>query len=167
MNHRSLGDLGALPSDARVWVFGLERELLVKESEVLLDEVDRFLETWAAHGVPLRAARGWQDRRFLIVGADVSATAPSGCSIDALVHILQRMERRLSVRILGHGAIHYRDDDGSIQRVSRQEFQELARKGCVTPATIVFDTTITTCAQWRDGSWQAPAGTRWHRVFFK
>ncbi len=156
----------ALPDDARVWIFGADREPTGAETEEVLRAVDGFLGSWAAHGVPLRAARSWLHGRFLVVGADVRASAPSGCSIDALAHLLQELEGRLGVRFLGHDAVYYRDDAGAVRRVDRPGFRALARAGRVTPETVVFDTSVTRRAEVRAGRWEAPAATRWHRAFF-
>ena len=47
----------ALPDEARVWVFGVERTLAEAEQESFLNAVDQFLETWVAHGAPLTCGR--------------------------------------------------------------------------------------------------------------
>ena len=158
--------LEGFPDNARVWVFGAERELGRAETEVLLEAVDNFISGWAAHGTPLRAGRAWCYRRFLIIGADVSATSPSGCSIDALMHVLGETEKRLGVRFLGNEAVWYRDGRDCIRKASRPEFRSLAKAGAVTPASVVFDNSITELAQLRNGRWEGPASERWHAAFF-
>ena len=52
----NIAALDGFPDTSRVWVFGAERELTRAEARALFDAVDAFLEGWAAHGVPLRAA---------------------------------------------------------------------------------------------------------------
>lgn len=162
-----LPELEGFPGSARVWIFGAERTLDALEAGELLEAVDRFLSQWAAHGVPLRAARALCYRRFLIVGADTRSSFPSGCSIDALVRMLRGMEDRLEVRFLGNEAVWYRDGEKSIRRASRPEFRALARSGEVTAASVVFDNSITQLAELRDGLWEGPAGERWHAAFFE
>ena len=158
--------LDGFPDDARVWIFGAERQLDRAETGVLLGAVDDFLSGWAAHGAALRAGRAWCYRRFLIVGADTSTTSPSGCSIDALVRVLKEMENRLGVRFLGNEAVWYRDRRERIRTASRPENRALAESGAVTPASDVFDNSITELAQLRNGLWEGPAGERWHAAFF-
>ena len=60
----------ALPDDARLWVFATAAPLAPDAEPALLDAVDAFVEGWAAHGAPLRAAREWRDGRFLAVAVD-------------------------------------------------------------------------------------------------
>ena len=98
----------ALPEDARIWVFGADRPLTEVEEAKLLEAVDEFLEGWAAHGVPLQGARSWRYGRFLIVGVDEASAPPSGCSIDALVHVLKSAEDNLGVRFLGNETVWFR-----------------------------------------------------------
>ena len=116
--------------------------------------------------MPLRAARSWRYGRFLIVGVDSETALPSGCSVDALVRLLREMEDRLGARFLGNEAVWYRDDGGTVLRASRPEFRSLARRGGVTPRSVVFDNSITALAQLRAGRWEGPASESWHAAFF-
>lgn len=80
-----------LPDHGRLWVFPATRELSEAEADACLGAVDDFLSTWSAHGAALRSGRELRDQRFLLVGVDVDAEAPSGCSIDALVNRLRAL----------------------------------------------------------------------------
>lgn len=159
-------DFTTLSDTARTWVFAASRELQPAERDELLAGVDGFLDGWAAHGVPLTCARDWRYDRFLVVGVDEAAAGVSGCSIDALTHLLQEMERRLAVTMLDHGPVLYRSGD-TIRQESRDAFGALVDAGQVDPDTIVFDNTITTVAALRAGEWETAARGTWHgRAFF-
>lgn len=159
MNPAAMEDF---PGSARIWIFGTDRELTRAETGELLDSVDGFLRRWAAHGVPLRAARSWRHGRFLIVAVDMESAPPSGCSIDALVHLLRDLGERLDARFPGNEAVWFRDGDGAVRRASRPEFRALAGRGAVTPGTAVFDNSITLLSELRAGRWEGPAAERWH-----
>ncbi|MXX35029.1 MAG: hypothetical protein F4107_00085 [Gemmatimonadetes bacterium] len=159
-------DFNGFPDESRIWIFGAQRGLDEHEAAGLMEAVDGFLASWKAHGVPLRAARTWRYDRFLIVCADTGVALPSGCSIDALTGVLREMEARTGVRLLGNEAVWYRGPEGRIRRATRPEFRSLATTGEVTPASVVFDNSITSLAQLRGGRWEGPAGDRWHAVFF-
>lgn len=160
-------DFDGFPDESRIWIFGADRRLDEGEAALLLAAVDDFLASWKAHGVPLRAARTWRYSRFLIVCADIGIALPSGCSIDALTGVLREMEARTGVRFLGNEAVWYRDPGGRVHRSTRPEFRSLARTEEVTPASVVFDNTITSLGQLRAGSWEGAAADRWHAVFFE
>ena len=156
-----------LPDHGRLWVFPASRDLSDDEAGKLLGAVDDFLGTWSAHGAPLRSGRKLVEGRFLLVGVDVDAEAPSGCSIDALVHRLRELGTELDVSLLDHSPVWFRADDGQLRTVSRKDFRALAREGAVTPDVPVFDTSMTRIGQERAGELERPAVRSWHgRTFF-
>ena len=63
----------AMPDTARLWIFPATRPLSPAEGELVLAETDAFIAGWAAHGVPLTAARDLRHERFLMVAADEAA----------------------------------------------------------------------------------------------
>ena len=156
----------ALPDDARLWVFGASRVLTQAERDRLLDEVDRFLESWQAHGAPLTCARELAEGRFLLVGVDERSVPPSGCSIDAMVNVLAGLERELGLALVDHGPVFYRTDAGEVKGADRAEFRRLVEQGSVGLATAVFDTTLTRVGRLRDGGWERPARETWHGPAF-
>ena len=131
----------------------------------MLGVVDEFLSTWKAHGVPLTSARDLRYDRFLLVGVDEASAGASGCSIDAMVHHLESLERALGVALLDHGPVLFRQDD-AIERLPRPAFAELARRGDVSPDTIVFDNTVSRVGDVREGRWERPARESWHARAF-
>ena len=94
-----------LPDHGRLWVFPLSRDLAEDERAQVLGEVDAFLAQWAAHGAPLQSGRELRDGRFLLVGVDEDAEAPSGCSIDALVNRLRAIGQELKVSFVDHAPV--------------------------------------------------------------
>lgn len=159
-------DITSLPDHARLWIFAASRPLETDEQRRLLDEVDAFLDGWAAHGVPLTCARDWRYDRFLLVAVDEQAAGVSGCSIDALVRSLRTLGQQTEVDFLDNGPVLYRAD-GEIRRVPRGAFGELAQRGAVAADTVVFDNTVPTLGALRSGRWETAARETWHgRVFF-
>lgn len=148
-------EFGDLPRDARVWVFASDRPLRGGDATILLDEVDRFLSQWKAHGAPLRSAREWRDDRFLVIGVDPAAEQASGCSIDGLFRGLQALEQSLSTRLVGGGRIFYRGGNGNPELVSRADAARV-----LSQDTIVFDTSITDAASYR-ARFERPARDTW------
>ncbi len=155
-----------LPPTARLWIFAADRELEASEADRLVSAVDRFLDEWTAHRQHLTAAGDWRYARFLLVGVDESTASASGCSIDALVREVRRLEQELGVTLADSGPVLFRQGD-TIERVTRVQFTELATSGVVNPETAVFDNTLTTVGDLRAGRWELPARETWHgRAFF-
>jgi hypothetical protein len=150
-----------LPNHARTWVFGADRDLDQGATELLVNEVDRFLSQWHAHGSPLTAARDWKYGRFLTVAVDQSTAGASGCSIDGLFRSLKAMEPSLGSSLVTSGLVFYRDKKGAIQSVDRERFTELSAEGKINPKTKVFDPTVTTLGEWR-ARFELDAAQSWH-----
>ncbi len=153
----------ALPDRARVWVFASDQALIGSARDQLLTAVDAYLAKWQAHGRPLTAARAWRDDRFLAVGVDQTDAYASGCSIDGLFRTLQLLRPILGASLLPEGRVHYRDATGDIRAVTRDAFAGLGASGAVTAATIVFDATVATAAEWRE-RFETTAGRSWHHT---
>lgn len=155
-----------LPPNARLWIFAADRPLSSAERPTFLADIDRFLDHWAAHKVPLPAARELRYDRFLLIGVDESSTGASGCSVDALVRAMKTFEEVYGLELVNHAPVLYREGD-DIRRVPREEFRELARSGRLTPDTVVFDNTLTSVGALQQGRWETRAADAWHgRAFF-
>ena len=151
----------SLPDDARVWVFASDRPVTGTAAGRLLADVDRFLDQWQAHGLPLTCARDWRDERFLTVAVDQREAHASGCSIDGLFRSLSALESVIGASLVGGGKVFYRQRDGSVASTSRDSLADLAAAGTVRRNTSVFDTTVTTLGDWRD-HFETELAKSWH-----
>ncbi|HJP86405.1 MAG TPA: hypothetical protein VJ852_10475 [Gemmatimonadaceae bacterium] len=150
-----------LPDDSRVWVFSADRTLNDEQSKQLLDEVDRFLPTWTAHGAPLTVGRDWRYARFLTIAVDQSSAGASGCSIDGLFRTLKSLEPRIGASLVTSGLVFFRDQTGAVQSVDREKFTDLGAEGKLSADTTVFDPTVTTLGEWR-ARFELPLRDSWH-----
>jgi hypothetical protein len=156
-----------MPPEARLWIFAAERRLSEPERQRLLATVDAFLDQWKAHGEPLTSAREMRYDQFLFVAADESAAGASGCSIDAIMRAMAALERELGLELVDHGPVLYRVGD-AVRRETRASFAALARRGDVTPDTIVFNNTLSRVVELHARRWEVPARDSWHaRAFFR
>jgi len=150
-----------LPNSARTWVFGSDRTLSADATAVLLDEVDRFLAQWKAHGAPLTAGRSWKYDRFLTIAVDQSTAGASGCSIDGLFRVLKGLEPHIGASLVTSGLVFFRDAGGKIEAVDRERFTALGAEGKISPSTGVFDPTVTSLGEWR-ARFELKASESWH-----
>ena len=133
----------------------------------MLVETDAFIDQWVAHGVPLSAARDVRHDQFILVGVNERAAGVSGCSVDALVRRMGQLQSALGVELINNAPVLFRGRDG-IERVPRERFAELAENGEVSPDTVVFDNTVQSVGDLRDGRWELRAADAWHaRAFFQ
>jgi len=83
------------------------------------------------------------------VAVDQSTAGASGCSIDGLFRVLQAVQAKLGVNLVGGGRLFYRDRHGQVQCAPRAELDALRESGAIRPDTVVFDTTITDLGTFR------------------
>jgi hypothetical protein len=153
-------DFDQLPDDARLWIFASDRPLHGDDAKALLNEVDKFLAEWKAHGTPLRSAREWRDDRFLVIGVDPTAEQASGCSIDGLFRGLRAIERALATTLVAGGRVFYRDETGAPQLAQRRDLSQLSARGMLSKETSVFDTSLTDARSYRE-RFESPARATW------
>lgn len=145
-----------LGNDAHVWIFGISPALDERQSAILLEQVDAFLDQWSSHGTPIRGARELREGSFLLIAAD-PASERSGCSIDRMFGTLKTLERQLGAQILDSNRVFYRDAD-RVRAVPRGDFRNVA-----TGETPVFDLTAERLGAIRTGAWELPVSASWHR----
>lgn len=150
-----------LPDDARCWVFAARAPLDEVDEPRLLAAVDGFLLTWKAHGAPLTSARMFRDEHFLVVGVDERASGASGCSIDGLFRVLEKIEDGIGTSMVGGGHVYFRAAGGLVICATRAQFEAMAAMGELGDDTPVFDTTVTTVGQFRTG-FERKARESWH-----
>ncbi len=152
----------SLPDQARVWIFASPAPLSDSDVTEVLRRVDNFLGGWHAHGRSVTGSRELLHDRFLLIAADEEATGVSGCSIDSLFRVLKEVEMDLGISVLDSSLIFYRDAAGAVQAADRAEFRKRVGAGDVTEHTLVFDNTIRSVADIRDGGWERPMTESWH-----
>lgn len=149
-------DINQLSPAAHVWIFGVSPALDAEKETAVLRQVDAFLDQWASHGTPIRAARELREGSFLIIAADEQSER-SGCSIDKMFGTLRQLERDLGVQILDANRIFLRDGQ-AVRAVPRDEFPNAADE-----STVVFDVLAEELGAVRSGAWERPAADSWHR----
>jgi len=100
-----------------------------------------------------------------MVGVDEASEPPSGCSIDAMTHVLEEVGVDMGLTFLDHAPVFFRKGE-EIQRVDRAAFQAQAEAGSVDLETPVFNNSITRLSDLAAGEWEKPAGASWHRRAF-
>jgi hypothetical protein len=148
-------EIDSLPDTSKTWLFGISPSLNETQSRQLLQQVDQFLDEWAAHGTPVTSARALLENSFLAIAVDEQSET-SGCSIDRMFGLLRHFENDLGVSILDANRVFVRHTDGRVEALSRTEFRA---RGDLH--TTVFDTTAERLADIRSGHWIRQAQDAW------
>ena len=148
-------DITSLDDNAKTWLFGISPSLDEAQSRHLLQQVDHFLDEWAAHGAPVTSARALLENSFLAIAVD-ERSETSGCSIDRMFGLLRQFENGLGVSILDANRVFVRHADGRVEALSRADFRA---RGDLH--TTVFDTMAERLADIRSGHWIRQAKDAW------
>lgn len=158
--------LDTLPAGCRIWVFAANRPLDDAERARIAATLLKAREKWGIKQPGMRGCHAFVEDRFAIVGADEAREMLDGCSVDAMIAWVMRLEAETGLRLMDRMTVHFRDEGGAVRSCSRAEFAGLAKRGAVTAATPVFDTTISRVDDWRAGRFEVPAAQSWHGAAF-
>ena len=154
----------SLPDSSRLWIFAADRKIGDAEAEMLTREMQSFCNSWLAHNSPVTGSAMMMYDQFLLVAADES-TFPTGCSTDEMMRRVRMLGETYGVEFFGMPRVQYREN-GSIHSMGRNDFSEIAKSGAVTTATKVFDNTLTSLKEFREGKWELAAKDAWHARAF-
>jgi len=152
-----------LPSDARLWVYGINRTLTDQEATQIQEQLKAFLAQWTAHQQTLEASCLLPYNAFLILALNENRAAASGCSIDASVHFLKHLEQDFQVRLFDRTLVTYKRAN-KIEQLSLAEFKTKAKEGSITASTVVFNNLVETKEAF-ESAWETPASLSWHNRF--
>ena len=158
-----LVEFNTLPDASRIWIYQGSRSFTDTELEEIQKEFDEFITEWTAHGSELKAGYEIKYRRFIIVALDQSATAASGCSIDASVHFIQHLEKKYNVELLDKMNVSYKQGE-HVAYKSLIDFKKMAKQKAVSKNTIVFNNLVTNKLEYQE-HWEVPASESWHSRF--
>jgi len=155
----------SLPDDSRVWVFTAEQPFSEMNYRSLLPLLETFLEDWTSHRRDLNAGYSIRHARFIVIGIDESVTTPSGCSIDALFNALRTIGTAIGNPLVDTPDITWREGT-DVMGADRNAFERRVSDGEIGLDTIVFDKTVSSVGELRNGGWEKPARASWHARAF-
>ena len=157
-------DFSQLPDTSKIWIFQSNRSLTENEQVLVKQQFSDFLSQWTAHGTELNAGFEMRYNRFLVVALDQQVNSASGCSIDSLVHFIQRLENKFSIDLLDKMNVSFKQGE-FIAYKSLVDFKQLVKQKSVSLKTIVFNNLVVDKADYLQ-NWEVPASESWHARFF-
>ncbi|MBO2008541.1 hypothetical protein [Hymenobacter negativus] len=154
-----------LPPKARVWIYQASRPLSGPEIVSVMPALAHFADEWTSHGRSLLASAEFLHQHFLVIGLDEDVANASGCSIDASVRFVARLEQELGVTLLDKSQLAFLRA-GTVYTVKHTELKAAVAAGTVLADTFYFDNTVATKAE-LDTHWPRPAGETWLARFFR
>jgi len=158
-----LVEFNELPESSRVWIYQANRSFTTEELGEIKNKLDAFIEEWTAHGADLKAGYDIKYKRFITIALDQDVNKATGCSIDASVHFIQKLESDYNVDLMDKMNVSYKQGE-FIAYKPLADFRKMAKNRSVSPNTIVFNNLVTNIAEYRK-DWEVPAKDSWHNRF--
>ena len=158
-----LVDFSVLPDSSRVWIYQANRSFTAPEQLEIIEDLKLFITDWTAHGSDLMAGFEMKYNRFIILALDQSQTTASGCSIDASVHFIQKLEKRYNVELLDKMNVSYKQGE-YIAYKTLVDFKKMAKQKAISKKTVVFNNLVANKGEYLE-HWEVPASESWHNRF--
>lgn len=153
----------SLPAQARIWIYQCDKIMTSEQVAGIQKDIENFLGKWLSHQVEVEAGFAIYHNLFLIIGVNQFRSEVSGCSIDASVHEIKRIEQNSNVNLLDRMYVAYRSSI-DIQIVHLSEFKNLLFNREISENTIVFNNLVRT-KEALNNEWEIPVTESWHRKY--
>ncbi|MBX2845466.1 MAG: hypothetical protein KTR13_04555 [Saprospiraceae bacterium] len=150
--------------NSRAWVYQSNRLLSDAECSALESELTQFVAHWTAHGSQLTAKAMVLYNRFVVLVADESRTAASGCSIDASVHFLQKMEAQFDIQLFDRTQVAFVNANGQIETIHFTKVKSALQSGALSATSLIFNNSIATKAALTE-QWLIPLEASWLKKY--
>jgi len=152
-----------LPESSRIWIYQCNRTFTDDELSDITQKLEGFLESWSTHGTPLQAGYQMPYKRFIVVGVNTDAQAPSGCSIDASVRFIKELETSFKVDLLDRMNVSFKNGE-FVAYKDLIAFKKMVKSKSVSAKTIVFNNLVSNKAEF-ESHWEVPMDQSWHSRF--
>ncbi|MGV6845200.1 MAG: ABC transporter ATPase [Lutibacter sp.] len=160
-----LVEFDALPDSARIWIYQSNRELSLNEVQEIEDKATQFIQDWTAHGDNLKASFIVKYQHFIIIAVDEGFNNASGCSIDASVSFIKKLEQQFEIDLMNKLNISFKINN-HINVVSLADFKNYIQQGKISEQTTVFNNLVTNIKEFKR-NWEVEAKDSWHNKLFK
>jgi hypothetical protein len=150
-----------LAEHSKVWIYQSNRSLDTDEVAAIVEEGRQFISNWAAHGSSLNADFQVFHRLFLVIFADESSVAASGCSIDTSVNWIKGIAQKHQLQLFDRMQLAYRKTENDpIQLVHLSKLDALYESGELIDSSIVFNNLVNTKSAF-NSAWEVPFKESW------
>ena len=148
-----------IQDSSRVWVYQSERKLVEAEKSAISRILLAFTQQWVAHGQPLKSSFKILYEQFIVLTADESYAAASGCSIDDSVHAIKEIDMQFKLNLFDRTKIAFLQNE-QVMVLSMSELSKALEQGKWKQETLVFNNVISTKGDLKS-TWLLPAANTW------
>lgn len=147
------------PDHSRVWVYQSSRPFSDREALEINEQLYQFYAQWQAHGAPVKGWAALLFHRFVVMMADESQVAVSGCSMDSAARIVKSLERQYEVNLFDRLSITFLVK-GKPEVLPMHQVQYAIDRGFIGGDTLMFNNLVDTKADLL-GKWLLPLQDSW------
>lgn len=148
-----------IPPSSRIWIYQSERKFTAPEKAIIDHQLQLFTEKWAAHGHPLKSSFQIRLDQFILIAADESYNAASGCSIDDSVSAVQEIGKTLGIDFFNRNLVAFKKEE-TIALVPLSGLKQKYHEGFWDESTLTFDNLIQTRGE-IENEWIIPSVKTW------
>ena len=156
----------SLPKDSRIWIFPSSEEIDIQKKAKIRERLMKFISDWTSHNNNLQASFELPYNRFIVVALNENLQNASGCSIDALMNLIQIFEKEFNLILLDRMNVLFRDKTKKIEYLTLKDFIKMVKSKSINSKTIVFNNLVINKEEYMK-SWEVPALNSWHSRYFK
>ena len=154
-----------LPDHARVWIYQSNRTFNENQISFLRKDLENFLSQWTAHNQELEASFELPYYRFIVLAVNEKKLKASGCSIDASVRHIKKIENKLGVILLDKMNVILKSNNSLVYK-SLESFKKMFKEKQINNDTIVFNNLVKTVGEYKN-IWEIELKNSWHIKFVK
>ena len=156
----------SLPNNSRIWIFPSSREIDINKESKIKERLVKFISDWTSHNKNIQASFDLPYNRFIVVALNQNIQSASGCSIDALMNLIQIFEKEFDLILLDRMNVLYRDKSKKIDYLNLKDFVKMVKSKSINSNTTVFNNLVINKEEYMN-SWEVPAIDSWHSRYFK
>ncbi len=156
----------SLPKNSRIWIFPSSEEIDFRKKIKIRERLVKFISDWTSHNKNIQAGFELPYNRFIVIALNQNLHNASGCSIDALMNLIQIFEKEFNMILLDRMNVLYRDKKKKIEYSTLKDFIKMVKSKSINSKTIVFNNLVINKEEYMK-SWEVPAFNSWHSRYFK
>lgn len=152
-----------LPEDfspaSRVWIYQSSRLFSLSEAFDIEDAINQFCEEWRSHGADVKAYGNLFFGQFVVLMADETQAAVSGCSTDSSVRFIKQLGEQFRVDFFNRTSLAFFIKD-KIQMLPMSQVTYAIDNGFIDGETLYFNNLVSTKEQ-LENEWIIPIKDSW------
>ena len=134
-------ELDGFADETRIWIYQSNRRFDDQTAKEIRNALKSFANQWVSHNRALKAFAEILHNQFIILAVDETNAGASGCSIDASVHFLKKLQTTYGVDLFDRMQFAYLDQE-TIKTADRDSFSKMYADGTISDQTLVVDTLV-------------------------